>query len=81
MLNVLLSTTFSFFDTTPIGRILGRFGLDIMIMDNLIPRLFDIWSYIFFFWTTTTLAVCIFVPILIPLVIILYIITYVFYKY
>ena len=47
MLESLLRSPMSFFDTTPLGRILNRFSKDIYVIDEAIPRSMR-WVYIQF---------------------------------
>ncbi len=38
-----LRSPMTFFDTTPIGRLVNRFSKDVDIIDMLVPRNIDIW--------------------------------------
>ena len=45
MLKNIMRSPMSFYDTTPLGRILNRFSKDIYTIDEVIPR--SMWSFIF----------------------------------
>lgn len=63
MLRSILRSPMSFFDTTPIGRMMNRFSSDVDIMDNKLPDSFRLWSIMLF----STLAVLIVVGITTPI--------------
>ena len=44
MLENLLHAPMSFFDTTPVGRVLNRFSQDVMALDIMLPRMTEMWS-------------------------------------
>ena len=44
MLDTILQNPMSWFDTTPVGRILQRFSGDILHLDLVIPRLLEMWA-------------------------------------
>ncbi|XP_053387089.1 multidrug resistance-associated protein 1-like [Mercenaria mercenaria] len=63
MLKSILRSPMSFFDTTPIGRMMNRFSSDVDIMDNKLPESFRLWSIMVF----STLAVVIVVGVTTPI--------------
>jgi len=66
MLNAVLGSPMSFFDTTPIGRVLNRFSGDIMQLDLLFPRLFEIWAYLGGMTAVVIVVAGIIVPYILP---------------
>uniref|UniRef100_A0A1I8JEZ1 ABC-type glutathione-S-conjugate transporter n=1 Tax=Macrostomum lignano TaxID=282301 RepID=A0A1I8JEZ1_9PLAT len=48
MLSNILKAPMSFFDTTPVGRIVNRFSRDIETIDSLLPQMFRSWISTFF---------------------------------
>ena len=59
MLDCILRSPMSFFDSTPLGRIVNRFSKDINAIDDLIPSTFRSFSQtfmqVFFFFTFFTI--------------------------
>ncbi|XP_055958232.1 ATP-binding cassette sub-family C member 3-like [Patella vulgata] len=72
MLTSIVKAPMSFFETTPIGRIVNRFSRDIETIDNLIPSIFSMWILTIFSVTSTILVICVTTPlftiVVIPLV-------------
>ena len=59
MLFNILRSPMSFFDTTPLGRILNRFSKDIYTVDDLIPM--STMSFLFIFLQTVSILIVIMV--------------------
>lgn len=62
MLRAVLAQPMRFFDTTPVGRVLNRFSGDMLQLDVMMPRLFDIWAFIIGSNLTTVLLSMVFAP-------------------
>ena len=73
MLKNILRSPMSFFDTTPLGRILNRFSKDIYMIDEVIPRSLRTFLFTFFSVISTLVVVLIATPtfgvVIVPLVI------------
>lgn len=82
MLERVLHAPMSFFDTTPLGRIVNRFSKDINIIDEILPRTFNFFLIMLSLVTSTLVVISVSTPIfmvvIIPLMV-LYIFTQVQY--
>ncbi|KAL5009946.1 hypothetical protein ScPMuIL_012251 [Solemya velum] len=71
MLMTILRSPMSFFDTTPIGRIVNRFSGDIDTIDNELPMTFEMWLDCFFIVFSTLIVISystpIFLSVILPL--------------
>ncbi|XP_062886763.1 ATP-binding cassette sub-family C member 3 isoform X1 [Mobula hypostoma] len=69
-----LHTPQAFYDTTPIGRIINRFGKDINVIDEVIPITFQMFLATFFISLSTMIVIMISTPwftlIIVPLVLV-----------
>ncbi|XP_048236908.1 multidrug resistance-associated protein 1-like isoform X1 [Haliotis rufescens] len=78
MLSRVLRSPMSFFDTTPIGRIVNRFSRDVETVDNNLPALFRMWINCVFNVTGTLIVISystpIFLSVIIPLAILYYLV-------
>ena len=57
MLKNILRSPMSFFDTTPLGRILNRFSKDIYTIDEVVPASLD--AFLFCFFTVISVVIVI----------------------
>jgi ABC-type multidrug transport system fused ATPase/permease subunit len=62
MLKNILRSPMSFFDTTPLGRVLNRFSKDIYVIDELIPRVLSSFLGTLFAVISTLLVIIIVTP-------------------
>lgn len=69
MLSTILRSPMSFFDTTPVGRVLNRFSKDMNIIDETIPRSVRTFIMTCFTVFTTLLVVAVATPIFIAVVV------------
>lgn len=76
MLHQILRAPMAFFDTTPLGRILNRFGKDIDVVDTMLPMNFRYFLMCLTNVASTVLIICISTPIFIVVAIILVFVYY-----
>ena len=62
MLKNILRSPMSFFDTTPLGRVLNRFSKDIYTIDEVIPTTISQFLYTLFVVLSTLLVIIIVTP-------------------
>lgn len=66
----------SFFDTTPLGRILNRFSKDVDVIDNVLPMSMRFWMMMFFntvgVLVTISYSTPIFLAVVLPLGVVYY---------
>ena len=62
MLKNILRSPMSFFDTTPLGRVLNRFSKDIYTIDEVIPKSIRIFLFTFFRIISALLVIVIATP-------------------
>ena len=63
MLKNILRSPLSFFDTTPLGRVLNRFSKDIYVIDEMIPRMLGSFLSTLFHVISTLFVIIIVTPI------------------
>ncbi|KAI8877119.1 multi drug resistance-associated protein MRP [Backusella circina FSU 941] len=74
MLDTVIRSPMSFYDTTPLGRILNRFGKDQQTVDDMLPRVFNIFFRVLFSVITTVTVIGLSTPLFLTMVIPLFII-------
>ncbi|XP_052516754.1 ATP-binding cassette sub-family C member 2 [Budorcas taxicolor] len=82
LLNNILRAPMSFFDTTPIGRIVNRFAGDISTVDDTLPMSLRSWVLCFLGIVSTLVMICLATPIFVIVIIplgIIYVSVQVFY--
>ncbi|EDV19525.1 uncharacterized protein TRIADDRAFT_51152 [Trichoplax adhaerens] len=82
MLDRIMRSPMSFFDTTPLGRIVNRFSKDIYIIDEILPVIIRSCFMCVFSVSSTIIIICVSTPIflaIIPPLVIMYFFTQRFY--
>jgi ABC-type multidrug transport system fused ATPase/permease subunit len=69
MLDTVIRSPMSFYDTTPLGRILNRFGKDQQTVDDMLPRVFNIFFRVLFSVLTTVTVIGLSTPLFLTMVI------------
>ncbi|GAB6029961.1 hypothetical protein CHUAL_005656 [Chamberlinius hualienensis] len=76
MLGNIMRSPMSFFDTTPLGRIVNRFAKDVDVVDNSIPMTIRSWVMCVLQVISTLVVICISTPIFIAVIVPLSILYY-----
>lgn len=71
----------SFFDTTPLGRIMNRFSKDVDVVDNVLPMTMRMWILMFFNVVAVVFVISLSTPIFMTVVIPIGIIYYFIQKF
>ncbi|XP_008070054.1 canalicular multispecific organic anion transporter 1 [Carlito syrichta] len=82
LLNNILRAPMSFFDTTPIGRIVNRFASDISMVDDTLPMSLRSWLLCFLGILSTLVMICLATPVFVVIIVplgILYVSVQIFY--
>ena len=69
----ILRSSMTFFDTTPIGRILNRFSRDVETIDNILPNLLRSWMSTFFSVISTIVVIAYSTPVFLAVIVPLFI--------
>jgi len=73
LLSNILRSPMSFFDTTPLGRVLNRFSKDINTVDEILPRSFSDFLSSLLTVVATVIVICIATPtfliVLVPMIV------------
>lgn len=71
----------SFFDTTPLGRVMNRFSKDVDVVDNVLPMTMRMWILMFFNVVAVVFVISLSTPIFLSVVIPIGIIYYFIQKF
>jgi ABC-type multidrug transport system fused ATPase/permease subunit len=76
MLISILQSPMTFFETTPVGRILNRFSRDLETIDNVIPQQMRNWLQTFLTALSTVIIISYSTPVFLSVVVPLFVIYY-----